>query len=159
MIVFDVDQVLSKYSNMVYKIALSHTEQQQDAEDVFQEVFLRLVKYKMTINNEEHLKAWLIRVTLNCCKDLFSNPWRKAQAELPEDIPESEEDTHEDIYAFVKELPEKYRTVIHLYYYEELSVKEIAQILDENESTVKSKMSRARKMLEKKIKIEEQRKC
>ena len=157
MIVFDVEQILSEYSNMVYKIALSHTEQQQDAEDVFQEVFLRLIKYRTSIKDENHLKAWLIRVTLNCCKDIFSSPWQKSRSELQDDIPADEAEDNEDIYAHVKELPDMYRTVIHLFYYEDMSIKDIAGILEEKEATVKSKLSRARKMLEEKIKAEEQR--
>jgi RNA polymerase sigma-70 factor (ECF subfamily) len=148
----DVDAALREHSNTVYKIALSQTKNSNDADDVFQEVFMRLVTNSHKIVSKEHLKAWLIRVTLNCCKKHFKF-WRTGNAELVEDIPYFTPEEHEAYYA-VLALPQKYRTVIHMFYYEELSVKQISGILDTKESTVKSQLFRAREMLREALKGE-----
>ena len=140
----DVEVALHKHSDMVYKIAFSQTKSKHDADDVFQEVFIRLVKHKEKIMSEEHLKAWLIRVAINCSKNHFKM-W-KAVMPLDEDIPYVTPEEH-DVLCAVMELPAKYRTVIHLFYYEELSVKEISSSLNIKESTIKSQLSRGRDML------------
>ncbi len=138
--------ITEKYFNTVYRLALSQTQDSQRADDVLQEVFLRYIKTNKVFESEEHIKAWLIRVTLNCSKSSFTNSWNKKTVALTEDIvfemPEEEE-----IYTVVAKLPQKYRTVIHLFYYEDLSVKEISGYLKIKESTVKSQLHRAREML------------
>ena len=148
----DADSALRDHADMVYKIALSQTRDRNDADDVFQEVFLRLVEHPQKITSAEHLKAWLIRVTLNCSKKHFRT-WRIRSAELAEEIPYIAPEEHEVLYA-VMELPHKYRTVIHLFYYEELSIKQICEALDAKESTVKSWLRRAREMLRESLKGE-----
>lgn len=80
----DIDDVLSKYSNMVYKIALSQTKNAANAEDIFQEVFLRYVQADIKFANEEHRKAWLIRVAVNCCKKLWGSAWFRHTVPLDE---------------------------------------------------------------------------
>ena len=150
----DIDAALQDYSDTVYKIALSQTKDRHDADDVFQEVFLRLITNLNKIQSREHLKAWLIRVTLNCCKTHY-RVWRMRSAELIEDIPYITPEEHDIFYA-VLELPQKYKTVIHLFYYEELSVKQIGEILDMKESTVKSQLFRAREMLRDALKGEDE---
>lgn len=142
----DAEAILKTYGMMVYKLALSQTRNRSDAQDVFQEVFLRLVKNKKPFDNEEHIKAWLLRVTINCSKKLFLSSWRKKTEELIVDIPFEEEQSSELYYA-VMDLPLKYRTVIHLFYYEQYSIAQIAQYLERNESTVKSQLKRGREML------------
>ena len=148
----DTNAALREHSDMVYKIALSQTKNKDDADDVFQEVFMRLITSSGKITSEEHLKAWLIRVTLNCCKKHFKF-WNKGHAELIEDIPYITAEEH-DILHVVLDLPQKYRTVVHLFYYEELSVKQISRALNTKESTVKSQLFRAREMLRGKLKEE-----
>lgn len=138
--------IVEKYFDTVYRLALSQTQDKNKADDVLQDVFVRYIKSDKTFESEEHLKAWLIRVTINCSKSTFTNSWVKKTVPLTEDItfeiPEQEE-----VYNVVAKLPKKYRTVIHLFYYEDLSVKEIAKYLRLKESTVKSQLHRAREML------------
>jgi RNA polymerase sigma-70 factor (ECF subfamily) len=126
----NIDAAIAAYSDMVYKIALARTGNRNDAGDVFQEVFLRLVKHKNKITSDEHLKRWLIRVAINCCKTSFLK-WKNARF-VETDV--SEHGTwllpeESDVYLAVHRLPPKYRDVIHLFYYEDLSVKEISEIL------------------------------
>lgn len=163
----DVEQAVRQYADMVYRVAISNTKVPQDAEDVFQEVFVKLVRYKEKIEDEEHLKAWLIRVTINEARRLEGSGWKKnvSLADSDEDDqqwdpPEGEgaqspeeaylaNEKSESILKKVQELPQKYREVIHLHYYEDKKISEIAKILEMNEDTVKTRLRRAREMLEK----------
>lgn len=145
------EEIIEKYFNMVYKLALSQTKDKTNTDDVVQEVFLRLIKGNTEFQSEEHIKAWLVRVTLNCSKNVFSNSWFKKTVPLSEEIVfESKEKG--DVYYAVAELPRKYRTVIHLFYYEGFSVAEIASALKTKQSTVKSQLHRGREMLKEKLK-------
>lgn len=145
-----------QHANMVYRLALLQMKNKSDAEDVFQEVFLRLVQHQDKISDEEHLKAWLIRVTLNCCKKQFDSAWRRKTVSMEEQKEAGYEEEYEEnvIYKEVQNLPEKYRTVIHLFYFEEYSVKEIGEITGQKESAVKTQLSRARGILKEKLKGE-----
>lgn len=147
----EVSRTIEKYFSMVYKLALSQTKSTVNAEDVTQEVFLRYIQNQDKIQSEEHAKAWLIRVTVNCSKSLFLSSWFKRTVPLEEDIPFDTPEKGEVYYA-VLELPQKYRTVIHLFYYEDMSVREIAESLGEKETTVKSQLHRGREMLKKLLK-------
>lgn len=150
----DKGYITEKYFDMVYRLALSQTKQQHYAEDVTQEVFLKFYKTDKSFESEEHAKAWLLRVTLNCSRDVFLNSWFKKTAPMSEADGKITFDTAEksDIYYAVSELPQKYRAVIHLFYYEDYSVREIAELLKTKESTVKSQLSRGRDMLRDKLK-------
>lgn len=145
-----IDKVLEDYSNMVYRLALSQTKNPADAEDVFQEVFLRLIRSDKEFESEEHIKAWLIQVTINCSRKLFATAWFRHTVPLEEDIPfETKEDS--EVYSAVLALPLKYRTVIHLYYYEGYTLDEIAKILSKKPATIRSQLARARNLLKDKI--------
>ena len=158
------EEIVEQYADMVYRVAVNETGNRTDAEDVFQEVFLRLVKYRDRITTKEHLKAWLIRVTTNCARKHTGSSWSKKVVYFNEeenDITPDENaaSAHEEVEnadssltEAVSKLPEHYRIVVYLFYYEEHSVAEIARILGEKESTVKSRLHRAREML--KIKLE-----
>lgn len=150
------EKALYQYANMVYRLALLQMKNKSDAEDVFQEVFLRLVQHQDKISDEEHLKAWLIRVTLNCCKKQFDSAWRRKTVSMEEQKETGYEEEYEEnvIYKEVQNLPEKYRTVIHLFYFEEYSVKEIGKITGQKDSAVKTQLSRARGILKEKLKGE-----
>lgn len=150
------ENALYQHANMVYRLALLQMKNKSDAEDVFQEVFLRLVQHQDKISDEEHLKAWLIRVTLNCCKKQFDSAWRRKTVSMEEQKEAGYEEEYEEnvIYKEVQNLPEKYRTVIHLFYFEEYSVKEIGEITGQKESAVKTQLSRARGILKEKLKGE-----
>lgn len=145
-----IQSVLDQYSNMVYRLALSQTKNRADAEDVFQEVFLRLIRQKKPFQSEEHVKAWLIRVTVNCSRSLFASSWFQRTVPLDDSLQfESKEDGV--LFAAVQALPRKYRAVIHLYYYEGYSTDEIAGILSIKPATVRSQMARGRKLLKEQL--------
>lgn len=145
----NIDEVVNKYADMVYRIAVTQMKNTHDAQDIFQEVFLRLVKHMDTIESEEHLKAWLIRVTLNCSKTNLTSAWRRHTQSIEEQTEEFSFETEEqlDLYEHLQKLPKKYRTVLYLFYYEEMSIKEICEVTGQKEPTVKSQLSRARTML------------
>lgn len=146
-----LEKMVEKYSNMIYRLALIRTKTKENSEDVYQEVFLRLAKKMPDFKSEEHERAWLIRVTINCSKNLLNSKFFRNTAELKEDIPFETEEKH-DIYYSVQKLSIKYKTIVHLYYYENYKIKEISEILKMKENTVKSCLARARE----KLKMEEE---
>ena len=138
---------------MVYKIAYSMTKTRSDAEDIYQEVFIKLFENKKEFENDEHEKAWLIRVTVNCCKMLYRKAMFRKETALDENIDIGYLPNEEDeVYSYVKQLPRKYSIVIYLFYYEEYKINEIAKILKTTEGTIKSQLSRARNLLKDKMK-------
>ena len=148
----EYEQVIDKYSDMVYRITVTITGNVEDAKDAFQETFLRLVRNQEKIKDEEHLKAWLIRVASNCAKTIVTNPWNKRTQGLEEDDEQvtymEEEDT---LLTEVKNLSPNYALSLYLFYYEEYSIKEIAEIMNKNENTVKTLLSRGRMELKKRL--------
>lgn len=143
-------EIIEKYSNMIYRLAMARTGNKDMSDDVYQEVFLRLAKKLPKFESEEHEKAWLIRVTINCSKNMLNSGFIRHRAELDENLTFETPERHEIYYA-VQKLPLKYKTVTHLYYYENYSIKEISKILRVNENTVKTRLARARKELEKSV--------
>lgn len=147
------ETALTRYGDMVYRLALVRTGQKQDAEDVTQNVFLayaRQLKSGACFESEEHERAWLIRVTINQSKNLFASAWFRHRAALTEEIAFSSQ-SRSEVYFAVQALPEKYRTVIHLYYYEGYQVKEISGLLGKKENTVKSLLKRGRQQLKQEL--------
>lgn len=140
-------QVVNRWGDMVYRLALARTASVPDAEDVFQEVFLRYFRHEDKFHSDEYRKAWLLRCTVNRCKSILSSPWRKRTVPLETAAEVGVEDDYREVYSAVLALPEKYRTVIHLHYFEGLSVAEIAAALQSTEGTVKSQLSRGRALL------------
>lgn len=149
----DVDYVISKYSDMIYRLASANVSSRSSADDIYQEVFLKYIKHikkNRTFESEEHRKAWLIRVTVNQCKSLNTSAWFKKTEELDENISSSSgvsSDMKIDFQRALMKLPQKYRSVIHLFYYEQLSVEQIGRILDAKESTIRTQLVRARGLL------------
>lgn len=150
------DEVVRYYSPMIYRIALTKTKSNHDADDIFQEVFLKLVMRDKPFETEEHRKAWLIRVTVNCCNSHFVAPWRKNVDSMEDVMLEQLPDESEtfwresggpDVYAQVMKLPEQMREVVLLFYYEDMSIREIAEIVGTSEVNVKKRLSRAREKL------------
>ena len=148
----DVEQAVEEHADMVYRLALLKTGQPADADDVFSEVFLRLVKYRHKIKSAEHLKAWLLRVTINCCHRHQSSAWRRKVfsretygREEPEQLQAFPSES--PVFQAVQALPQAYRDVVQLYYFEQYTVRETASILGRPEGTVKSLLSRARGQL------------
>lgn len=152
---FEIDDAVRRYADMVYRLAILNSGSEQDAEDAFQEVFLKLFRHKDSIQSEEHLKAWLIRVTVNQCRSTASRVWNKRRVSLEviaeAAAPQDDED-YSEVYDAVKALPDKYREVIHLFYYEQLPISRIAQVLGRNEATVKTHLARGRSLLKEKLK-------
>lgn len=153
-----MEEIISRYADMVYRIALNNVKSRHDADDVFQEVFLRCVtvqRKKGDFDGEEHLKAWLIRVTINCCKKFWASGWKRhvVMEEAPDGIFELPEEN--SIHEAMTALPPKYRNVLHLFYFEDMAVKDIAGILQQKEPAVRMQLTRGRAMLKEKLKGEE----
>lgn len=138
-------EAFQKYSDMVYRLAFARVKNKYDADDVLQEVFLRFIKHKEKVTNDEHTKALLIRITINCSKSLLGGSWFKKTVPLDENLSVSAPEY--DTLDAVMRLPQKYSTVVHLHYYMGYSVEEIAKILNSKPSTVKSQLHRARQKL------------
>ena len=138
---------VERWGDTVWRLALARTASIPDAEDVFQEVFLRYFRHEDRFESDEHRKAWLIRCTVNRAKSLLSSPWRRSTVPLEAAAQIGVEDEYREVYSAVLALPAKYRTAIHLHYFEGLSVAEIAAVLSIPEGTVKSHLSRGRALL------------
>lgn len=145
-----IEKVISKYSDMVYRIALTRCSTIENAEDVFQEVFMKFSEKKPKFENSEHEKAWFIRVTINLSKNVRNSNWNKKVVSLDENMVFNSKEEN-DIFSLVSELPKNYKTVIYLSYYEGYKVNEISKILKMNENTVKTWLFRAREMLKDKL--------
>lgn len=151
-----VQELIERYQNNLYAIAFSICKNPSDAQDVVQDTFIQYYTSKKEFEDEQHLRAWLIRVAINKAKNLTLTFWRQHKVSLEEymqtltfETPESE-----NLFEEVMKLPKKYRIVIHLFYYEDYSVKEIAEILKLSQSNVKVRLSRARALLKKALKGE-----
>ncbi len=140
-----INGLVEKYSDMVLQIAYQHTFNKSDSEDITQEVFIKLVKKLEELKSEDYIKAWLIRVTINLCKDCNKSYWNQKTFELDENI--GSKDEFSDVMEYVSKLKSKYRDIIYLYYYQGYKINEIAKILSMNENTVSSSLTRARKEL------------
>ena len=143
------EQIVRTYADMVYRVAFRYVKNPIDADDVFSEVFLAYFKKERTFESEEHRKAWLIRVTINCAKDCVAGrgEWQPLQEEVLPDPAESRTDAYIDLHRAIEQLRPEYQEVIKLHYLDDLSVKQIALILDKNENTVKTHLARARESL------------
>lgn len=139
---------------MVWRLALVRTANVSDAEDVFQEVFLRYFRHEDRFDSDEHRKAWLIRCAVNRAKSLHASPWRRRTVPLETAAQIGVEDEYREVYSAVLSLPAKYRAVIHLFYFEGLTTAEIAGHLGIAEGTVRSQLSRGRALLREALKEE-----
>ena len=146
----ELARYIELYHGTIYRLAYSCLKNRADADDICSEVFFRLYRYKGSFEADENCKAWLIRVAVNLARNQLKSAWRTRRTELDENIPE--EVKHDsDLYGQVMQLPPKYRLVIHLYYYEGYSGKEIARITGTPVSTVTTQLARARKQLKEAI--------
>ncbi|RDB59318.1 sigma-70 family RNA polymerase sigma factor [Gordonibacter sp. 28C] len=151
-----LEDAVARWGDTVYGLAARRTGNRADAEDVLQTVFLRLHQSGKRFRDDEHLKAWLLHVTVNCCHDLRRSPWHKRRAELDDESmerlsaqPEAEtgEERDDELEAALARLTVKQRTAVLLHYYEGYATDEIAQITGERPATVRSHLHRARKAL------------
>lgn len=144
------EEAFIKYSDMVLRLAYQRVNGNfSDAQDIMCEVFYRLIRRKPAIESDEHMRAWLIRVTINCSNSLLSSAWHKRTCTFPDTLPAENAMADEDltVYNAVMSLPKNIKTAIHLFYYEDLSVEEIARAMSANENTVKSWLRRGRERL------------
>lgn len=147
----DIIHMIERYKNTVFKVAYTYCKNRSDADDIFQEVFLRYFRKNPVFADETHEKAWFVRVTINCCKKLFFSSWFRKTAPLDETIAFETVEESELFYS-VMELPLKYRTVVHLFYYEDYSIKQIAGLTGRKETTISTQLQRARQLLRTRLK-------
>lgn len=140
-------RIIAEYGPCVWRLAMAQLCDPADAEDTYQEVFLRLIRSNPEFESPAHQKAWFIRVTVNCCKDQLKKRHRRDLALEDWDQPTIDPEENVALSLALEKLPERYRAVIHLYYYEGYRTEEIARILEMNPSTVRSSLKRARKRL------------
>jgi len=146
-------EMADKYKDTIYRIALNYYGNPYDADDTVQEVLLKLYAADRGFESEEHVRNWLIRVTINECKNVLRSPWKSRTDAWEEVCASSAFETPEEgeLLQAVLRLPEKYRMPLYLFYYEELSVREIAALLKLKESAVTTRLSRARERLKEKL--------
>lgn len=144
------EELVAMYSGTIYRIAYSRLQNVHDAEDITQEVLLKYIRADKTFRDEEHRRMWIIRVTVNAAHSLHRSAWRRHTTflEEAESLPAQGQESL-GIREALKELPEKYRIPLHLFYFEDMSVREIASVLRCPEGTVKSLLSRGRDRLKK----------
>ena len=146
------EELVSRYAKTVYKIAVARLGNIADAEDITQNVLIKYINANKTFEDEDHRRKWIIRVAVNEINTLVKSAHKRHTTELDEAenvacAPEDSSDEAADVREAVARLPEKYRVPVHLFYYEDLSVKDIAAALSMSEGTVKSLLSRARAKL------------
>ena len=145
----EYQRLVNLYLDMVYRVALNGCKNTYDADDVVQDTFLKLLKCRKPFDSDEHIRNWLIRVTINECKRFWTSPWKTRIVPLDENIEEPFiwEPEQSALYDKVMELTPKYRETVYLYYFEDISVKEIADILKISETAVQTRLQRARQKL------------
>jgi len=141
-----IHYLIETYSDMMIRISYSYMKNLSDAEDITQEVFIKLLEKRPNFKNETHEKSWLIRVAINLSKDKLKSSYFKNTTSLEDDFVDTTQEDNDVIQA-VLNLPVKYRSIVFLYYYENYSISEISNILNIKESTVGSQLSRGRKLL------------
>lgn len=148
----DVNRAIELYADTVKRICFLHLKNYHDTQDIFQKVFLKYLMYEGDFQSEEHRKAWIIRVTVNSCKDLLRDYYRKNTLSIEEATNEYAScDESREILSAVLALEPKYKDVVYLFYFEGYTACEIAEILNKKENTVYSLLSRAREKLKKEL--------
>lgn len=151
-----VQELVEMYKDNIYAAAFNICKSAADAEDVVQDTFLQYYMTKKEFDDEKHIRYWILRVAINKAKNIQSSFRRKNEMSLEDYVETLTFETPEsrELFEEVMKLPEKYRVVIHLFYYEDYSVKEIAKILRTTESSVKVRLSRGRAKLKDSLKEE-----
>ena len=149
----EADRAVERYSDMVRRLCMIHLKNYADTEDIFQAVFLKYVLSSVSFENEEHEKAWFIRVTINACKDLLKSFFRSRTVSLDEIAEQSSEMPTDDreVLEAVLSLPPKYKDVVYLHYYEGYTAPQISRILGKNVSTIYTRINRSRQLLRDKL--------
>lgn len=147
------EEIVARQGPRVYRLAFAQLRSKADAEDVFQEVFLRYIEKLPEFESPEHEKAWFLRVTLNCCRSLWRSAWHKRSAPLDENLPFETRDQW-GLHQELLRLPKKYRAVLHLFYWEDMSTAEIAKVTGSTPAAVRKQLERARGMMKELIEKE-----
>lgn len=153
---YDIEQLFQQYKDNIFAIGFNYFGNSVDADDVVQETFYKLFRHLKkggSFESGDHARNWLLRVAVNECKRVTLSSWFKKKAPL-EDYAQTlvwRDPEESDLFLAVMRLPKKYRTVIHLYYYEDYSIKEIAELLGLSETAVSTQLYRGRKKLEQKL--------
>ena len=142
----ELEEAMDHYETMVFRLAYSYTRSRSDAQDICQEVFLRYFCSRPIFASEEHRRAWLLRVTVNRCKSHLSSWWVRRTVPLDDRIPMPEPE-YQELDEVLRRLPEKDRLVIHLFYYEDCTTREIARMMHCTEGAVRTRLTRARQRL------------
>ena len=141
-----INELIDEYSNMIFQIAYQNLFNKSDSEDVTQEVFIKLINNLENLNNQKHIKAWLIKVTINLSKDYNKSFWNKNTTSIDEELKYFDKE-NQNVLKELSKLSYEYRNIIYLYYYQGYKIKEISEILSMNQNTVSSYLTRARKEL------------
>lgn len=149
----EMAEAIQRYGDTVRRLCMVHLKNYADTEDIFQTVFLKYALTSVSFDSDEHEKAWLIRVTLNACKDLLKSIFRSWTVSLEElmEQPAQLSADHREVLEAVLSLPARYRDVVYLHYYEEYTAPEIARILGKNVNTVYTRLTRAKGLLREKL--------
>lgn len=142
-----ITQIYNRHVDAVYRLCYSYMKNAADAEDMVQETFLRLIRSGKSFENDRHERAWLIITASNLCKDQLKHWWRKTVALEEQEESAQSASQNNDVLQAVMNLPANYKVVVYLYYYEEFTTQEIAKNLHCTESTVRSRLARARNKL------------
>lgn len=145
----EVNQAIDLYADTMKRICLLHLKNTSDTEDIFQEVFLKYALSSVLFESKEHEKAWLIRVTINQCKDLMKSLFRRQTVSIDDvtSLASEQAEDYSDVLEAVLLLPSKYKNVVYLYYYEGYSAVEIGKILKKNTNTIYTLLARAKDKL------------
>ncbi len=149
----EVNRAIDQYSDMIYRLCMIHLKNYADTEDVFQTVFLKYVLSSVSFESEEHEKAWFIRVTINACKDLIKCFFRSHTTSLDEVIkhPAALPPDYREVLEAVLSMPQKYRDVVYLHYFEDYTAPQISKILNKNVNTIYTLLTRSKIMLREKL--------
>ncbi len=146
-------RAIERYSDTIQRLCMVHLKNDADTEDIFQTVFLKYVLSSVSFESDEHEKAWFIRVTINACKDLLRSFFRRHTIPLDSIIeqPASLPPDYRDVWEAVFSLPQKYRDVVYLYYFEDYTAPQISRILGKNVNTIYTLLTRSKHMLKEKL--------
>ena len=146
-------RAIERYSDTVQRLCMVHLKNDADTEDIFQTVFLKYVLSSVSFENDEHEKAWFIRVTINACRDLLKSFFRSHTVSLDNVMEQSAElpPDYRDVWEAVFSLPQKYRDVVYLHYFEDYTAPQISRILGKNVNTIYTLLTRSKQMLKEKL--------
>ncbi len=149
----EANRAIERYADTVRRLCMIHLKNYADTEDIFQTVFLKYVLSSVSFESEEHERAWFIRVTLNACKDLLKNFFHSRTVALDEIIEQSAplSPDHKEVLEAVFSLPQKYRDVVYLHYFEDYTAPQISGILNKNVNTIYTLLTRSKQMLREKL--------